>query len=344
MLTLGIESSCDETAVALVEGSARVLASVIHSQVADHTPYGGVVPEVAAREHLGNLGPVLDRCLAEAGRTLDEIDLIAVTDRPGLVGALLIGVAGAQALGVALDRPVVGVNHVEAHLIAPFVALSRLPDYPLVSLVVSGGHTHLFHSSGPSRHRLLGATLDDAAGEAFDKVAKLLGLGYPGGPAIQKAAEDGDARAFAFKRSFLARDSLDFSFSGLKTAVLYRCFGQDSKGRPLSQLADGLRREDVAASFQAAVVDVLVEKLGRAVAVTGCPRVALGGGVACNGPLRGRIGERAAEMGWELLLPPPELCTDNAAMIAALGAQTQQEGRGKPPEVAGRARWERWSG
>lgn len=344
MLTVGVETSCDETAIALVRDGREVVASVVASQVARHAPFGGVVPEIAAREHVIALVPVLERALQEAGCERGDIGLVAVTERPGLLAALLSGIAAAQALGLALDVPVIGVNHVEAHLVAPFLVDERDPEWPLLSLVVSGGHTHLFLSRGVEDHVLLGATMDDAAGEAFDKVAKLLGLGYPGGPVVQRAAESGDPTAVAFKRPYLSRDSLDFSFSGLKTAVLYHCFGQTPEGGPGGDtLKPGLRVEDVAASFQACVVDVLDTKVRRAVEQTGVTRVAIGGGVACNGPLRERLRQTATEQGWELLLAPPAWCTDNAAMVAARGAQIWRArgGVSRPLEALARASWPR---
>ena len=263
--------------------------------------------------------------------------------QPGLQSALLSGVAAAQALGLALGVPIIGVNHVEAHLVAPFLALGALPTWPLVSLVVSGGHTHLFLSRGDEDHQVLGATLDDAAGEAFDKVAKVLGLGYPGGPEIQRAAAGGDPRTVVFKRPYLAPDSLDFSFSGLKTGVMYHCFGRLEDGRPGPHLNPDLSVEDVAASFQACVVDVRDRKLRRAVERTGVSRVAVGGGVACNGPLRARLEDTARELEWDLLLAPPQYCTDNAAMVAARGAQVWQVRGGveRPIDVAPRAAWPR---
>lgn len=343
MITLGVETSCDETAVALVRDGREVLASVVASQIERHQPFGGVVPEIAAREHVTAIVPALEEALAASGVDASEVGLVAVTDRPGLQAALLAGVAAAHAVGLALDVPVMGVNHVEAHLVAPFLAEARDPEWPLVSLVVSGGHTHLFHSESDTSHLLLGATLDDAAGEAFDKVAKVLGLGYPGGPAIERAAATGDDAAIPFKRPYLNPQSLDFSFSGLKTAVLYRCLGQDANGRPGTELLPGLEVEDVAASFQRTVVDVLDRKLQRAVDRTGVSRVAVGGGVACNGPLRERLAGTAAARGWELKLAPREFCTDNAAMIAARGAQLWrvQGGEVSPPAVQARASWKR---
>lgn len=343
MLTLGIETSCDETAVALVRDGTHVLSSAVATQVSRHAPFGGVVPEIAAREHVAAIVVVLEQALADAGVERDAIDLIAVTERPGLQSALLSGVAAAQAIGLAMDVPIIGVNHVEAHLVAPFLALETLPTWPLISLVVSGGHTHLFHSTDDLNHVVLGATLDDAAGEAFDKVAKVLGLGYPGGPEIQRAAEGGDPRAVPFKRPYLAPDSLDFSFSGLKTGVMYHCFGRREDGRPGPDLKPELSVKDVAASFQACVVDVLDRKLRRAVERTGVTRVAVGGGVACNGPLRKRLSATAEELGWDLMLAPPKFCTDNAAMVAARGAQVWKLSgcEAAPIEVAARAVWPR---
>jgi N6-L-threonylcarbamoyladenine synthase len=343
VLVLGIETSCDETSIALVRDGVEVLANVVRSQVARHARFGGVVPEIAAREHVVHLLPALNAALDLAKEELASVDLIAVTERPGLQAALLSGIALAEALAIALDRPLVGVNHIEAHLGAPFLARSSLPQYPFVSLVVSGGHTHLFRSSGVFQHELLGATLDDAAGEAFDKVAKLLGLGYPGGPAIQAAALAGSPNSIALKRPLLGPRSLDFSFSGLKTAVLYTCFGQDPTGRPLPSLKAGTAVADVAASFQACVVDVLVEKARRALHRTGLRRLAVGGGVACNRPLRDALIVMAAEEGTDLWHAPPAYCSDNAAMIAARGFEVHRTrgGRVVPLAPAPRAVWPR---
>ncbi len=341
MLVLGVESSCDETAVALVRDGREIVASTVLSQVDAHRPFGGVVPDLAAREHVRNLAPVLDSVLRAAGAA--RPDAVAVTDSPGLQAALLTGIAGAEGIALAYGVPLVGVNHVEAHLTAPFLAAGEWPRHPFISLVVSGGHTHLFHSRSAGDHRLLGATIDDAAGEAFDKVAKMLGLGFPGGPALQRAAADGNPQAFRFKRPLLGPQSLDFSFSGLKTAVLYTCFGQETDGRPRRQLPEGMRAADVAASFQATVVDVLVEKARRAVEQTGIQRLAVGGGVACNGPLRAGLTVAAAQHGWELLLAPPALCGDNAAMVAARGFELLRSGLGRAPKVSPRTTWPRES-
>jgi N6-L-threonylcarbamoyladenine synthase len=279
-----------------------------------------VVPEIAAREHTRALLPVIQAALSEASAGLGDVGLVAVTSEPGLVGSLLLGAAAAESLAAARGIPIVGVNHVEAHLIAPFLVEGRPPAYPLLSLVVSGGHTHIFRSESACDHVLLGATLDDAAGEAFDKVAAMLELSYPGGPAVEKLAREGDPAAFPFKRPAAALDSLELSFSGLKTAVRYRCFGQHEDGRPRKELLPGVRPADVAASFQAAVVDALAMKVSAAVRKTGIRRVAVGGGVACNGPLREKLREAAARDSFELFLTPPNLCTDNAAMVAAQGA------------------------
>jgi N6-L-threonylcarbamoyladenine synthase len=343
MLALGIETSCDETAAAVVEDGRRVRSSIVLSQAARHEKWRGVVPEIAAREHTRALLPVIQAALQEAGVGLDDLDLIAVTSEPGLVGSLLLGVAAAESLAAASGLPLVGVNHVEAHLVAPFLVEGQAPEYPLLSLVVSGGHTHLFRSGGPCDHVVLGATLDDAAGEAFDKVAAMLRLTYPGGPAIEKLAREGDPRAFPFKRPATQGDSLDLSFSGLKTAVRYRCFGQHEDGRPRSELLPGVRPADVAASFQAAVVDSLAMKVAAAVRKTGIRRVAVGGGVACNGPLRERLRDEASRGGFDLFLTPPALCTDNAAMVAAQGTLVHAQ-RGPdtlPLSVRARGTWKR---
>lgn len=339
MLVLGVETSCDETALALVEDGVKVCASVVRSQVEEHARHGGVVPEIAARRHLETLLPALALCFEQAGCAPEEVDAIAVTDSPGLVPALVVGVASADALGLALDRPVYGVNHVEAHLVAPFLAVEEEPTWPNLGLVVSGGHTHLFRSLAADEHEVLGATLDDAAGEVFDKVARLLDLGYPGGPRIQAAAAGGgDPNAIPFKRPLLGPDSLDFSFSGLKTSVRHRGLEACGEGfRP----REGLSREDVAASFQACVVDVLVRKVERALDRTGLDVVGVGGGVACNAPLRARLEELAARRGIRLLVPPLKFCVDNAAMIAAQGGLLLRAGRARPVAISPRGSWRR---
>jgi N6-L-threonylcarbamoyladenine synthase len=303
---LGIETSCDETAAACVRGGTDVLSSVVSSQVDLHARYGGVVPEIASRAHNELIIPVTARAMVEAGVDGAQIDAVAATTGPGLIGALLVGVSAAKAMALAWDVPFVSVNHLEAHLYAAFLEEPEL-SLPLVVLLVSGGHTMLVLMEGHGRYRLLGQTLDDAAGEAFDKVARFLGLGYPGGPAIDRAAMDGDPEAIRFPRAMLDH-GLDFSFSGLKTAVVNHV-----RAHPDVSTAD------VAASFQAAVVDVLVAKARRAARDVGAPALALGGGVAANSLLREQFLTACTEDGVQGFLPSRAMCTDNAAMIAAAG-------------------------
>ncbi len=312
---LGIETSCDETAAAVVDGGTTIVSSVVSSQIDLHARYGGVVPELAGRAHVELLTPVLSEALAAAGSD-DQgrgIEAVAVTYGPGLIGSLLVGVAEAKALALAWNVPLVGVNHLEAHL---FASLLEQPDlgWPLAVLLVSGGHTLLIEVTEPGRYRLLGGTIDDAAGEAFDKVARFLGLGYPGGPAIDGIAVEGDPRAFALPRS-LPGDGYDFSFSGLKTAVV-----NTVRKHPDASSAD------VAASFQEAVVDVLVTRARQAAADVGAKALCLAGGVAANSLLRQRISEACAEDGIGAFLPSRALCTDNAAMVAAAGWWRLQHG------------------
>lgn len=313
MFFLGIETSCDETAAAVFTEEPAVLSSVVASQTDLHARFGGVVPEVAARAHLQRLLPVIDEALVRAGITLPQIGAIAVHHKPGLVGALLVGVSAAKMLALALEVPLLGVNHIEGHIYACRLASGR-NIFPCVGLVVSGGHTSLFHCRTPLRFELLGGTLDDAAGEAFDKVASLLGLGFPGGPAVEREAAQGNPVAFAFPRAFLHEDRLDFSFSGLKTAVLYALAGKD-RHRPPPPPAGSLRA-DLAASFQQAVVDILTAKCRLALRRTGQTRLAVGGGVTANKPLRQALEQMAGEEKVELFIPPMALCTDNAAMAA----------------------------
>ena len=310
---LAIETSCDETAAAVFTDERVVLSSVIASQTDLHARFGGVVPEVAARAHLQRLLPIIDEALNQAGVRLDDIGCIAVHNTPGLVGALLVGVSAAKMLALTLGVPLVGVNHIEGHVYAARLAAGR-DIFPCVGLVVSGGHTVLFHCRDSLHFDMLGGTLDDAAGEAFDKVASLLGLGFPGGPAVEREAGQGDASAVPLPRSFLHEDRLDFSFSGLKTAVLYALAGQ-SQPRPAPP-PPGKRRADLAASFQQAVVDVLVAKSRQALRRTGLKRLAVGGGVAANKCLRSALEAMVREEGAELFIPPMALCTDNAAMAA----------------------------
>jgi len=310
---LAIETSCDETAVALFTDELRILSSVVASQNELHAKFGGVVPEVAARAHLQRLLPTMDEALRQAKLTLKDIGCIAVLNTPGLVGALLVGVSAAKMLAMALDIPLVSANHIEAHIFAARLAAGR-DIFPCVGLVVSGGHTSLFHCRSALHFELMGATLDDAAGEAFDKVASILGLGFPGGPALEKEAQQGNSKAFSFPRSFIHQDRLDFSFSGLKTAVLYAVHGQGiAQGLPPEP---GHHRSDLAASFQQAVVDVLVAKARQAMRCLGLKRLAVGGGVAANRCLQQSLEEMARQEGAEVFIPSLGLCTDNAAMAA----------------------------
>ncbi|HZM31838.1 MAG TPA: tRNA (adenosine(37)-N6)-threonylcarbamoyltransferase complex transferase subunit TsaD [Acidimicrobiales bacterium] len=307
---LGIETSCDETAAAVVERAALVRSSVVASQIDRHARYGGVVPEIASRAHVEMLTPVVAEALVEAGVADDEIDAVAATTGPGLVGSLLVGVSAAKALALVWDVPFVGVNHLEGHLYASFLEEPDL-EMPLVVLLVSGGHTLLVHMEDHGRYRLLGSTIDDAAGEAFDKVARFLGLGYPGGPLVDKLAKTGDPEAIAFPRGMIDRDDEhrhDFSFSGLKTAVVNHV-----RKHPDVSTAD------VAASFQEAVVDVLVTKARRAAKEVGAEGLCLGGGVAANSQLRASFVEACKEDGFRPFVPSLAMCTDNAAMIAAAG-------------------------
>jgi N6-L-threonylcarbamoyladenine synthase len=307
---LGIETSCDETAAAVVERATLVRSSVVASQIDRHARYGGVVPEIASRAHVEMLTPVVAQALVEAAVADDEIDAVAATTGPGLVGSLLVGVSAAKALALVWDVPFVGVNHLEGHLYASFLEEPDL-EMPLVVLLVSGGHTLLVHMEDHGRYRLLGSTIDDAAGEAFDKVARFLGLGYPGGPLIDKLAGSGDPEAITFPRGMIDRDDErrhDFSFSGLKTAVVNYV-----RKHP------GVSTADVAASFQEAVVDVLVTKARRAAREVGAGGLCLGGGVAANSQLRERFVEACKEDGLRPFVPSLAMCTDNAAMIAAAG-------------------------
>jgi N6-L-threonylcarbamoyladenine synthase len=329
MYFLGIETSCDETAAAVFTDGPDVLSSVIASQTDLHARFGGVVPEVAARAHLQRLLPTVDEALRQSGVRLDQIGCVAVHHTPGLVGALLVGVSAAKMFAVALGVPLVGVNHVEGHIYACRLAAGG-DIFPCVGLVVSGGHTTLYHCEDPLHFRRLGGTLDDAAGEAFDKVASLLGLGFPGGPAVEREATAGDPGAVRLPRAFLHDDRLDFSFSGLKTAVRYALGGQDAQ-RPAPP-PPGRRRADLAAGFQQAVVDVLVAKSRQALRRTGLRRLAVGGGVVANRRLRAALEAMAAGEGAELFIPPPALCTDNAAM-AALAVEKWRRKEWAPPEL-----------
>ena len=317
MLVLGIESSCDETGVALYDTQAGLSAHALHSQVALHQEYGGVVPELASRDHIRRLTPLLRRVLGDSGRGLCDVDAVAYTQGPGLAGALLVGAAFAEALAAARGLPVIPVHHLEGHLLSPLLS-SRPPAFPFIALLVSGGHSQLMRVAGVGQYQLLGETLDDAAGEAFDKTAKLLGLPYPGGPALAALAERGQPGVFPFPRPMLNSGGLDFSFSGLKTAVQTRV---REIGAPGEQ-----QRADIARGFQDAIVDVLVEKTLRAMKESGLSRLVVAGGVGANRELRRRMDERAGRMGVSVFYPEFEFCTDNGAMIALAGALRLEAG------------------
>ncbi|GGI05911.1 tRNA (adenosine(37)-N6)-threonylcarbamoyltransferase complex transferase subunit TsaD [Egicoccus halophilus] len=325
MLVLGIETSCDETAVGVVEDRFTLRSNVIASQVELHAPYGGVVPEVAARAHLEALLPTIDRALVEAGCGLSDVDAVAVTSGPGLIGALLVGVSAAKGLALAHDKPLIGVNHLRAHVEVAQLEHGEL-EPPLAALVVSGGHTSIVALGEDGRFRQLGATIDDAAGEAFDKIARFLGLGYPGGPEIDRLARQGDPHAIAFPRAMRADPGYDVSLSGLKTAVVRYLRRLEAAGQE-PDLAD------VAASFQEAIVDVQVDKTLRAAADQGLERVVLAGGVAANSRLRARFAEACGQAGLGLLVPSVPLCTDNGAMVAASGANLLAAGHLAPLEL-----------
>ena len=337
MLVLGIESSCDETGMALYSTSAggALLAHALHSQVPMHQAYGGVVPELASRDHIRRVVPLLRQVLADSGRSLTDIDAVAYTQGPGLAGALLVGAAFAEALATALERPSVPVHHLEGHLLSPL--LSRTPPrFPFVALLVSGGHSQLMRVTGVGEYELLGETLDDAAGEAFDKTAKLLGLAYPGGPALAELAERGRPDVVKLPRPMLKSADLNFSFSGLKTAVL-------TKVRELATISEQ-QRADIARGFQDAIVEVLVSKALRAVALSGLKQLVVAGGVGANRELRRQLDAHAAKAGIAVFYPELEFCTDNGAMIALAGAlRLQSANSDMAGKVAGafavRPRW-----
>ena len=321
-LVLGIESSCDETGVALVrwqgDGVPELLSHALHSQVAMHEAYGGVVPELASRDHIRRVLPLTSEVLAASGCALAEVDVVAFTRGPGLAGALLVGAGVACALGASLGKPVLGVHHLEGHLLSPFLSADP-PEFPFIALLVSGGHTQLMRVDGVGCYELLGETIDDAAGEAFDKSAKLLGLGYPGGPALARLAESGDAAAFKLPRPLLHSGNLDFSFAGLKTAVMVQA----------KKLGDSLEayKADLAASVQAAIVEVLLKKSLRAVYDSGLDRLVVAGGVGANRQLRSQLNAACAQRGVRVHYPELDLCTDNGAMIAMAAAMRLQSGK-----------------
>jgi N6-L-threonylcarbamoyladenine synthase len=337
LLMLGIETSCDETAAAIVDSDRHILSNVVHSQIAAHTPYGGVVPEIAARAHLEYLDAVIGRALADAGVGLGDIDGIAATGGPGLIGGVIVGVMTAKAIAASAGKQFVAVNHLEAHaLTARLTASADAPlEFPYLLLLVSGGHCQLLDVEGVGRYRRLGTTIDDAAGEAFDKAAAMLGLGFPGGPALERAAANGDATRFALPRPMLGRPNADFSFSGLKTALR-----QAIAAQPL----DEATKADLAASFQAAITDALVDRTGRAIDMfeehhgSGRPLV-VAGGVAANRAIRTALAALAERRGIALAVPPVALCTDNAAMVAWAGIERLGVGAADALDFAPRPRW-----
>ena len=333
---LGIESSCDETGVALValrgNDVPTLLAHALYSQIDMHQAYGGVVPELASRDHIRRVLPLTEQVLAQSHRTLADIDVVAFTRGPGLAGALLVGAGVACALGAALGKPVLGVHHLEGHLLSPFLSIDP-PEFPFVALLVSGGHTQLMRVNGVGRYELLGETIDDAAGEAFDKSAKLMGLGYPGGPALSRLARQGDATAFKLPRPLLHSGDLDFSFAGLKTAVMTQL-------RKLGPAPTDGQRADLAASTQAAIVDVLVAKSLRAVRETGHERLVVAGGVSANRRLRERLAVASAQARLRVYFPELALCSDNGAMIAFAGALRLEAGQRSDAAVHVAPRWD----
>jgi N6-L-threonylcarbamoyladenine synthase len=330
MRVIGIESSCDETAVAVYDAERGLLSHRLHSQVSMHQAYGGVVPELASRDHVRRLLPLVRLALADADSGRESIDAIAYTAGPGLIGALLVGAGFAASLGFAWHKPVIGIHHLEGHLLAPLLEATP-PDFPFLALLVSGGHTQLVDVAGLGAYRILGETLDDAAGEAFDKTAKLLGLPYPGGAGLAKLAESGSAGRFVFPRPMLDRPGLDFSFSGLKTAALVAL-----RGRVL----DDAVRADVARGFQDAVVETLAEKCRRALELTGHRRLIIAGGVGANRRLRERLAEVTRALGADLYFPRAEYCTDNGAMIALAGCLRMAAGLHTGRSLEVRANWE----
>jgi N6-L-threonylcarbamoyladenine synthase len=339
MLVLGIETSCDETGAAIVSGDRRILANLVHSQIADHRPYGGVVPEIAARAHLDHLDTLVQRAVADAGVTLDRLDAVAATGGPGLIGGVIVGVMTAKALAAALGKPFVAVNHLEAHALTARLTAPEGQEvpFPYLLLLVSGGHCQLLIVEGVGQYRKLGSTIDDAAGEAFDKAAALLGLGFPGGPAVETAAANGDPQRFALPRPMLGRPGADFSFSGLKTALRHLVAGLPT---PIEMQT----KADLAASLQAAIAAVLVDRTDHAIDALAERHGAGGtlvvaGGVAANTAIRTALAALAARRGLQLAVPPPALCTDNAAMVAWAGLERYRLGLVDGMDFAPRPRW-----
>jgi N6-L-threonylcarbamoyladenine synthase len=345
---LGIETSCDETAAAVVRNGTEVLANVVSSQIELHQKFGGVVPEIASRAHIEKIYPIIEQAIQQSGLDKGDVDAVAVANQPGLTVALIIGLTAAKTLALVLGKPLIAINHIHAHLQSAMMdtkdlhpvrnKASVMPDgcqrqpvsngiqLPAVALVVSGGHTSLYDCENILELKLLGSTIDDAAGEAFDKVASILNLPYPGGPSIENAAKEGNPAAIDFPRTMLEKDSLDFSFSGLKTAVLYYCQGQDMKGQSRVEKMSQKEIADIAASFQAAVIDVLVRKTQMAADRFGAKTILLGGGVAANNLLRNELEKMAQKTGRTLLVAPKKYCTDNAVMVASLGFHKYKAG------------------
>ena len=317
-ITMGIESSCDETAIAILADGKDILSNVISSQIEIHTEYGGVVPEIASRHHLNNIPYVFEQSLNEAGVKLEEIDEIGVTAGPGLAGCILMGTAFAKAVSAASNIPLIGVHHIQAHILANLIEHPELKP-PFLALVVSGGHTHLIEVKGYNEYKILGCTRDDAVGEAYDKVARVIGLGYPGGPKVDKLAKEGDPFAIEFKRVYLEKDGFDFSLSGTKTAVINYLHKEEQAGRSVN-------KADVAASFQEAVMEVIIDKTMSALELTAYKNLAVAGGVACNSFLREKISKRCEKAGVNLYVPSPILCTDNGAMVASAAYQKSKLG------------------
>jgi N6-L-threonylcarbamoyladenine synthase len=335
MRVLGIETSCDETGVAVYEGDQGLLGHAVYSQIPLHVDFGGVVPELASRDHVRKLAPMIKRLLADLDLRAGEIDAVAYTAGPGLAGALLVGAAFARSLAWAWQVPALGIHHMEGHLLAPMLE-SDVPEFPFVALLVSGGHTQLVQVAGVGDYRLLGESLDDAAGEAFDKTAKMLGLGYPGGPALAQLAQQGDPGRFRFPRPMTDRPGLDFSFSGLKTFAL-TTLRQQSELK--SEVELGQLHADIALAFEDAVVETLAIKCRRAVEQTGSRALVMAGGVSANHALRARVDRLMAEMGGRAYYPRAELCTDNGAMIAFAGWQRLRQGQQEPLAFGIRPRW-----